>query len=92
MRQAAESAVFHYNHVEIFEANSDFSLDAPSQNAIITANSLSGLGRLYNKPPKGVTQGADNGARGLLGEDGLRVHSTFNPGLLSEQEIRFGAA
>jgi len=92
MRQAAETAVFHYNHVEIFESNSDFSLDAPSQNAIITANNLSGLGRLYNKPPKGVTQGTDNGARGQLGEDGLRVHSTFSPGTLAEQEIRFSAA
>mmetsp|Transcript_6828 Transcript_6828/g.11784 ORF Transcript_6828/g.11784 Transcript_6828/m.11784 type:complete len:338 (+) Transcript_6828:132-1145(+) len=92
MRQAAETAVFHYNHVEIFESNSDFSLDAPSQNAIITANSLSGLGRMYNQPPKGITQGADNGARGQIGEDGLRVHSTFNPGLLEEQEVRFGAS
>lgn len=71
------------------ETLSDPSAVTPSVNAMATATALSGLGRLYNRPPKGVAPPPDSAALGAVVGDGVRVHSSVSPALVSQQEVRF---
>ncbi|KAJ6838521.1 dihydrodipicolinate reductase-like protein CRR1, chloroplastic isoform X1 [Iris pallida] len=85
LQQAAISASFHYNNVEIVESRADPS-DLPSPDAIQIANNLSNLGQLYNTGDIST----DVPARGqILGEDGIRVHSLVLPGLSSSTTVHF---
>ncbi|CAN1264978.1 Dihydrodipicolinate reductase-like protein CRR1, chloroplastic [Linum perenne] len=79
LQQAAISASFHYNNVEIVESAAE-ATDLPSADAVQIAKNLSNLGQIYNK----------DDARGqVLGEDGVRVHSMVLPGLPSSTAVYF---
>ncbi|GMH19657.1 hypothetical protein Nepgr_021498 [Nepenthes gracilis] len=85
LQQAAISASFHYNNVEIVESRST-SKDLPSQDAVHIANNLSNLGQIYNREDIST----DVVARGqALGKDGVRVHSLVLPGLPSSTTVYF---
>ncbi|GFY84258.1 dihydrodipicolinate reductase, bacterial/plant [Actinidia rufa] len=85
LQQAAISASFHYNNVEIVESRTT-AIDFPSQDAIQIANNLSNLGQIYNREDIST----DTLARGqVLGEDGVRVHSLVLPGLPSGTTVYF---
>ncbi|KAK9147734.1 hypothetical protein Scep_006491 [Stephania cephalantha] len=85
LQQAAISASFHYNNVEIVESRPNAS-DLPSQDAIQIANNISNLGQIYNREDLSSTVQA----RGqLVGEDGVRVHSLVLPGLPSSTTVHF---
>ncbi|KAK9724558.1 hypothetical protein RND81_05G082300 [Saponaria officinalis] len=87
LQQAAITASFHYNNVEIVESRPS-ARDLPSQDAVQIANNLSNLGQLYNKEDIST----DVVARGqVLGEDGVRVHSMVLPGLASSTTVYFSA-
>ncbi|CAI0463378.1 unnamed protein product [Linum tenue] len=88
LQQAAISASFHYNNVEILESAADATVrtDLPSADAVQIAKNLSNLGQIYNKGD--IT--TDVAARGqVLGEDGVRVHSMVLPGLPSSTTVYF---
>ncbi|OMO97911.1 hypothetical protein COLO4_14264 [Corchorus olitorius] len=85
LQQAAISASFHYNNVEIVESKAH-AKDLPSADAVQIANNLSNLGQLYNREDLST----DVLARGqVLGEDGVRVHSMVLPGLPSSTTVYF---
>nr|XP_048326416.1 dihydrodipicolinate reductase-like protein CRR1, chloroplastic isoform X2 [Ziziphus jujuba var. spinosa] len=85
LQQAAISASFHYNNVEIVESREN-AADLPSADALQIANNLSNLGKIYNR----VDLSTDVVARGqVLGEDGVRVHSLVLPGLPSGTTVHF---
>ncbi|KAK8656016.1 hypothetical protein V6N13_108577 [Hibiscus sabdariffa] len=85
LQQAAISASFHYNNVEIVESKAH-ATDLPSPDAIQIANNLSNLGQIYNREDLST----DVLARGqVLGEDGVRVHSMVLPGLPSSTTVYF---
>ncbi|XP_021730144.1 dihydrodipicolinate reductase-like protein CRR1, chloroplastic isoform X1 [Chenopodium quinoa] len=85
LQQAAITASFHYNNVEIVESRPT-ARDLPSQDATQIANNLSNLGQLYNREDIST----DVVARGqVLGEDGVRVHSMVLPGLPSGTTVYF---
>ncbi|XP_056158835.1 dihydrodipicolinate reductase-like protein CRR1, chloroplastic isoform X2 [Syzygium oleosum] len=85
LQQAAISASFHYNNVEIVESRAN-ARDLPSADAVQIANNLSNLGQMYNREDMET----DVAARGqVLGEDGVRVHSMVLPGLPSSTTVYF---
>ncbi|GLT84136.1 hypothetical protein SLE2022_023840 [Rubroshorea leprosula] len=85
LQQAAITASFHYNNVEIVESRAS-ATDLPSQDAIQIANNLSNLGQIYNREDIST----DVLARGqVLGDDGVRVHSLVLPGLPSSTTVYF---
>ncbi|KAG8652864.1 hypothetical protein MANES_06G143900v8 [Manihot esculenta] len=85
LQQAAISASFHYNNVEIVESRSH-ATDLPSPDAHQIAKNLSNLGQLYNREDLST----DVLARGqVLGEDGVRVHSLVLPGIPSSTTVHF---
>ncbi|CAA3001677.1 dihydrodipicolinate reductase CRR1, chloroplastic [Olea europaea subsp. europaea] len=85
LQQAAISASFHYNNVEIVESRAT-AADFPSQDAMQIANNISNLGQIYNRDDIST----DIRARGqVLGEDGVRVHSMVLPGLPSSTAVYF---
>ncbi|KAL3834489.1 hypothetical protein ACJIZ3_009225 [Penstemon smallii] len=85
LQQAAISASFHYNNVEIVESKPN-ARDFPSQDAIQIANNLTNLGQIYNREDIST----DIPARGqVLGEDGVRVHSLVLPGISSSTTVYF---
>ncbi|XP_057988693.1 dihydrodipicolinate reductase-like protein CRR1, chloroplastic isoform X2 [Hevea brasiliensis] len=85
LQQAAISASFHYNNVEIVESKAQ-AADLPSADASQIAKNLSNLGQLYNREDLST----DVLARGqVLGEDGVRVHSLVLPGLPSSTTVYF---
>lgn len=85
LQQAAISASFHYNNVEIVESRANAS-DLPSPEATQIANNLSNLGQIYNREDLSTNVLA----RGqVLGEDGVRVHSLVLPGLPSSTSVHF---
>ncbi|KAK4431529.1 Dihydrodipicolinate reductase-like protein CRR1, chloroplastic [Sesamum alatum] len=85
LQQAAISASFHYNNVEIVESR-PAPVDFPSQDAIQIANNITNLGQMYNREDVST----DTPARGqVVGEDGVRVHSMVLPGLPSSTTVYF---
>ncbi|XP_021827074.1 dihydrodipicolinate reductase-like protein CRR1, chloroplastic [Prunus avium] len=85
LQQAAISASFHYNNVEIVESRAT-AMDFPSSDATQIANNLSNLGQIYNREDIST----DVQARGqVLGEDGVRVHSLVLPGLPASTTVYF---
>ncbi|XP_041008225.1 dihydrodipicolinate reductase-like protein CRR1, chloroplastic isoform X1 [Juglans microcarpa x Juglans regia] len=85
LQQAAISASFHYNNVEIVESRAS-PKDLPSPDAVQIARNLSNLGQIYNRQDIST----DVLARGqVLGEDGVRVHSLVLPGLPSSTTVHF---
>ncbi|CAK9857644.1 unnamed protein product [Sphagnum jensenii] len=86
LQQAAAMAAFQFRHVEIIESQGS-SLEYPSREAVEIANSLSGLGQVYND---GNTS-KEFPARGEVIGDGVRIHSLALPGLVSSVDVRFSA-
>ncbi|KAK3447243.1 dihydrodipicolinate reductase-like protein CRR1, chloroplastic [Eucalyptus grandis] len=85
LQQAAISASFHYNNVEIVESRAN-ARDLPSADVVQIVNNLSNLGQMYNREDLET----DVTARGqVLGEDGVRVHSMVLPGLPSSTTVYF---
>ncbi|XP_065870246.1 dihydrodipicolinate reductase-like protein CRR1, chloroplastic isoform X2 [Euphorbia lathyris] len=85
LQQAAISAAFHYNNIEIVESRAQAG-DLPSPDASQIAKNLSNLGQIYNKEDLST----EVLARGqVLGEDGVRVHSLVLPGLPSSTTVYF---
>ncbi|KAK4385030.1 Dihydrodipicolinate reductase-like protein CRR1, chloroplastic [Sesamum angolense] len=101
LQQAAISASFHYNNVEIVESRpAPFSTDGRAVehmtekenkslfciiDAIQIANNITNLGQMYNRDIS-----TDIPARGqVVGEDGVRVHSMVLPGLPSSTTVYF---
>ena len=66
---------------------SDPTIPTPSQNAIITANEMSGIGRLYNRPTKGMPAPEESPAMGTKVGDGVRVHSSYSPKWVADQQV-----
>ncbi|MCL2930893.1 MAG: 4-hydroxy-tetrahydrodipicolinate reductase [Trichodesmium sp. MAG_R03] len=89
LQQAAIAASKHFEHVEIIELHHNQKADAPSGTAIKTAQMLSELGKTYNISNIEETEKIE-GARGCLGEEGIRIHSVRLPGLIAHQEVIFG--
>ncbi|KAG6383185.1 hypothetical protein SASPL_157071 [Salvia splendens] len=85
LQQAAISASFHYNNVEIVESRATAG-DLPSQEAIQIANNMTNLGQMYNREDAST----DILARGqVVGDDGVRVHSLVLPGIPSSTTVHF---
>eukprot|EP00238_Polyblepharides_amylifera_P001006 CAMPEP_0196570740 /NCGR_PEP_ID=MMETSP1081-20130531/893_1 /TAXON_ID=36882 /ORGANISM="Pyramimonas amylifera, Strain CCMP720" /LENGTH=257 /DNA_ID=CAMNT_0041887349 /DNA_START=244 /DNA_END=1017 /DNA_ORIENTATION=+ len=87
VQQAAQSAVFHYTNVEVNETLRNDE-ETPSRSAIISANSISGLGRMYNQP-KDDFNPLENCKGEIIG-DGVMVNSSCSDDLTSSHEIIFG--
>jgi 4-hydroxy-tetrahydrodipicolinate reductase len=85
MKFSAEAAR-HYGAVEIVEMHESGKRDAPSGTAMATARAI-GAARVFERAPtKSVIA---EGARGAdLG--GVGIHSLRLPGVVSNQEVRFG--
>ncbi|KAJ7539942.1 hypothetical protein O6H91_11G116100 [Diphasiastrum complanatum] len=86
LQEAAKTAAFHYKNVEIVESQQDLKV-SPSAGALQLANSLSGLGQIYNDG----SDSRDKPARGEVVGDCVRVHSMKLPGLISSLAIHFSA-
>ena len=89
MQQAAVQASKFYDHVEIIELHHNQKADAPSGTAVKTSQLLAELGKSFNAPEVEETEKL-TGARGAVGEEGIRIHSIRLPGLIAHQEIIFG--
>lgn len=97
LQQAAQSAAFHYKYAEIVESLSKGEASRPSLDALETANSISGLGRIFNADESNVDNfwempsvSAESGpGEGVVVGDGVRVHSLRSQGKLSTLEMLF---
>jgi 4-hydroxy-tetrahydrodipicolinate reductase len=89
----ARMAAPYFDRVEIIELHHDKKADAPSGTSLSTARAIAdarskaGLAPL-DDPTSRISA---EGARGADGADGVRVHSVRLPGLVSHQEVLFGA-
>ncbi|PKA46555.1 Putative 4-hydroxy-tetrahydrodipicolinate reductase 3, chloroplastic [Apostasia shenzhenica] len=101
LQQAAITASFYYDNVEIVESKPT-PYDLPPTEAKQIATNLTNLGQLYNREDISTDNPVSSGipekrilylkARGqVLGEDGIRVHSMVLPGLPSSTTVHFSA-
>lgn len=90
MMEFAKQAAEHYKNVEIVEMHHTKKLDAPSGTAMYTAGKLASVGSKYNPREVEDTE-LVKGARGGRLDSGVHVHSLRLPGLISHQEVIFGA-
>ncbi len=90
MMEFARMAGSLFSNVEIVEMHHTKKLDAPSGTAMHTVRKLESTGSLFN-----VREVEENellaGARGGVSSAGVHVHSLRLPGLISHQEVIFGA-
>ncbi|MEW6497931.1 MAG: 4-hydroxy-tetrahydrodipicolinate reductase [Cyanobacteriota bacterium] len=91
LQQAAIQASKYFDHVEIIELHHNQKADAPSGTAIQTAQLLGELGKTYNAAVVEETEKL-TGARGCVGQEGVRIHSVRLPGLIAHQEVIFGSS
>lgn len=90
MIEFARQASTFYPNVEIVEMHHTKKLDAPSGTSMYTANKISASGNKYN-PREVDDHELLAGSRGGVVESGVRIHSLRLPGLISHQEVIFGA-
>jgi 4-hydroxy-tetrahydrodipicolinate reductase len=91
MMEFARQAGAFYKNCEIVEMHHNKKVDAPSGTATHTAEKLAQSGACYNNME--VTEKELlPGVRGAKMDSGVRVHSLRLPGLISHQEVIFGAA
>ncbi|MBI4532389.1 MAG: 4-hydroxy-tetrahydrodipicolinate reductase [Candidatus Melainabacteria bacterium] len=90
MTEFAKQAAAMFGHVEIIEMHHTRKVDAPSGTAMYTASKLESLGINFN-PQEVKEQELLPGARGASTACGVRLHSLRLPGLISHQEVIFGA-
>ncbi|GBG79983.1 hypothetical protein CBR_g30244 [Chara braunii] len=102
LRQLTATAAFHYGSVDVIETRgdgwgeaekredeADGSSGLPGWEAMELAQSMSGLGRIFNKGDMST----ESPARGVLVGDGVRVHSLRVPGApVRRHEVRFGSS
>jgi 4-hydroxy-tetrahydrodipicolinate reductase len=89
MMEFARQAAAMFENVEIIEMHHTGKKDAPSGTAMHTVGKIAKSGQQFNKieiEEKELLRGA----RGGVGEAGVRVHSLRLPGLISHQEVIFG--
>jgi len=89
----AVQAAPYFDRVEIIELHHDRKADAPSGTSLSTASAIAQARRDAGRAPMldPTTHHTVAGARGADGGDGVMVHSLRLPGLVSHQEIHFGA-
>jgi 4-hydroxy-tetrahydrodipicolinate reductase len=90
MMEFARQAGAFFENVEIVEMHHARKLDAPSGTAMHTAKQLASHGREFNVKDLKERENL-SGCRGGLAQAGIRVHSLRLPGLVSHQEVIFGA-
>lgn len=90
MMEFARQAGAFFPNVEIVEMHHTKKLDAPSGTAMHTARKLSESGNKFN-PREVEDHELLEGSRGGKVESGVRIHSLRLPGLISHQEVIFGA-
>lgn len=90
MMEFAKQAGAFFPNVEIVEMHHTKKLDAPSGTAMHTIKKLGENGKEFNKKEIDEHE-LVKGSRGGAGESGVRVHSLRLPGLISHQEVIFGA-
>lgn len=90
MIQFAQLAAKWFQNVEIVEMHHTKKIDAPSGTAMYTIAKMAETGNAFNDQN---TQERElvAGARGGRANAGVRVHSLRLPGLISHQEVIFGA-
>lgn len=90
MIEFAKQAGKHFNHVEVIEMHGTKKVDAPSGTAMYTTRKLAENEKSYN-----LKEVEDHellkGSRGGASDTGVRVHSLRLPGLISHQDVIFGA-
>jgi len=94
MMRLAELAAPFMDGVEIVELHHDGKLDAPSGTALRTAERIDAARRgagVAPLPPDRTTSVVAPGARGGEGPGGVRIHAVRLPGVVSHQEVIFGA-
>lgn len=89
MMEFAKQAAKFFPHVEVVEMHNTGKKDAPSGTAMYTARKLAEVSDKFN-PPTNEKELLD-GARGGRHSSGVHVHSLRLPGLISHQEVIFGA-
>lgn len=90
MMEFARQAGAFFENVEIVEMHHTKKVDAPSGTAMHTVKKLGSAREAYN--PKEIDEHELlKGSRGAVGQAGVRVHSLRLPGLISHQEVIFGA-
>lgn len=90
MMNFAQQASNLFDCAEIVEMHHVRKLDAPSGTAMHTARKIADNGRTYNTSAVRERE-LIPGARGGKFDNGVRVHSLRLPGMLSHQEVLFGA-
>jgi len=90
MMEFAKQAGQFFTNVEIVEMHHTKKLDAPSGTAMHTAAKLASVGNKYN-PKEVEDKQLVAGARGGRTDAGVHIHSLRLPGLISHQEVIFGA-
>ncbi|CAI7809892.1 unnamed protein product [Closterium sp. NIES-53] len=85
LERAATQFAFHCSHAHIIESRAELA-QAPSQDAVRLAQQLAQVGRTFNG-----NDSSNDPSRGLLMEEGVRVHSMQQPGLLQSTDVRFGS-
>lgn len=90
MMEFAKAAGKHFGNVEIVEMHGTKKLDAPSGTAMYTTRKLAENDKQFN-PKEVADRELLKGARGAVTDTGVRVHSVRLPGLISHQDVIFGA-
>ncbi len=90
MMEFARQAGAYFENVEIVEMHHTKKLDSPSGTAMHTVKKLANARSEYNHKEVDDHEILE-GSRGGLGQSGVRVHSLRLPGLISHQEVIFGA-
>ena len=90
MMEFARQAGAFFENVEIVEMHHTKKLDAPSGTAVYTARKLA-LSRSNYNHKEVEERELLPGSRGALAPAGIRIHSLRLPGLVSHQEVIFGA-
>jgi len=90
MMEFAKAAAKHFPNVEIVEMHHTKKLDAPSGTAMHTTRKIAENDRQYNQKEV-VDHELLAGSRGGVTDAGVRVHSLRLPGLISHQDVIFGA-
>lgn len=90
MMEFARQAGAFFENVEIVEMHQPKKVDAPSGTAMHTVAKLTSQEKQFNKSQVQEKELLPH-ARGAKTESGIRVHSLRLPGLISHQEVIFGA-
>lgn len=92
MMEFARQAARYFANSEVVEIHHTKKLDAPSGTAMHTLDKMAQASEAGKFNERDVAEREIlTGARGALHQSGLRVHSLRLPGLISHQEVFFGA-